>query len=116
MEIANPFSLIIQRLDTLETLIINAIKELTPNLPTISSTKPLTVKEAAAYLNLAVSTVYGMVQRREIPFYKRKKRLYFEPADLAEYVINGRQRTANEIQEAVKNQNLTIKHNGKKNS
>ena len=47
----------------------------------------LTVKEAAKELRLSVSTVYKMVLKKEIPFYKPNgKILYFKREELMDWV------------------------------
>lgn len=58
----------------------------------------LTVEEAASFLNLAVPTIYGMVQRRVIPFSKPGKHLYFCKTELTEWVKESRRKTTSEIQ------------------
>ena len=42
----------------------------------------LTIEEVALYLHLTKVAVYGMVRRREIPFYKIGRRLRFKQNDL----------------------------------
>ena len=42
----------------------------------------LTVDETAEFLNLSVPTIYSKVSRRELPYMKRGKRLYFARKDL----------------------------------
>lgn len=49
-----------------------------------------TIDEAAAFLDLAKQTVYGLVSRNQIPFMKKTKRLYFSKLDLLEYLSEGR--------------------------
>lgn len=47
----------------------------------------LTVKEAARELSLSASTLYKMVSKREIPFYKPNgKILYFKREELMDWV------------------------------
>jgi excisionase family DNA binding protein len=58
----------------------------------------LTVPQAAEFLNLSTSTVYGLVSRREIPNFKRGKHLYFSNTELEEWVKQGRRKTTSEIQ------------------
>ena len=53
----------------------------------------LTIKEAAKLLNLKVPTLYSKVSRREIPFMKVSKRLYFSRKDLINYIKSGQQDT-----------------------
>jgi excisionase family DNA binding protein len=58
------------------------------------------VQEAAAFLNLSVSTIYGKVCRREIPVSKKGK-LYFNKAELIEWIDNGRKSTLAEVASSV---------------
>ena len=62
---------------------------------------PLTVQEAASFVNLAVPTIYGLVSRREIPFSKKGKRLYFLKEELTEWIKTGRRKTIAEIEKEV---------------
>ena len=56
----------------------------------------LTVKEAAQFLNLSTSTIYGKVHRNELPYMKRGKRLYFSSTELLQYLKKGRVKTCEE--------------------
>jgi len=55
------------------------------------------IKQAAEYLSLSVPTVYGLVHRNEIPYYKRGKRLYFLEKDLEVWLKTSRKMTIFEI-------------------
>lgn len=57
----------------------------------------LTIQQAGELLSLSVPTLYGYVQRKEIPVSKRGKRLYFSKLELTEWVKNGRIRTTSEL-------------------
>lgn len=57
----------------------------------------LTIKDAARFLNLSVPTLYGKVSRREIPFMKRGKRLYFSRMELTDYIKSGKVLSDKEI-------------------
>jgi len=57
----------------------------------------LTIREAAEILHLTVPTVYGLVQRSEVPVSKRGKRLYFSKQELTAWIMSGRKRTNSEI-------------------
>lgn len=58
----------------------------------------MTITEASVFLNLAKSTIYGLVCRMEIPVCKRGKRLYFDRDELLSWVKKGRKKTMEEIQ------------------
>lgn len=81
------------KLDELKKLLINSSNQPeTDNL--------LTVSQAAEFLNLSVPTVYGYVQKNEIPVCKRKgtKRLYFSKSQLTDWILEGRKKTNSEIE------------------
>lgn len=46
----------------------------------------LTIREAAEYLAVSVSTLYGWVWQRRIPFIKMGRALRFDPHDLAAFI------------------------------
>ena len=52
------------------------------------SQKPLTIKEAALFLNLSPKTLYGYTSRKAIPFVKRG-RLYFYLHELEAWLKGG---------------------------
>ena len=59
----------------------------------------LTIQQAAELINLSISTIYGLVQRRAIPVSKQSKRLYFSRDELINWIKAGRKKTAQEISE-----------------
>lgn len=61
----------------------------------------LNVKEAAKFLELSVPTMYGYVQKKQIPVMKRHKRLYFSKQELMEWIREGRKKTVSEIRTEV---------------
>lgn len=58
----------------------------------------LNVQQTADFLTLTVPTIYSKVSKREIPFSKRDKRLYFLKSDLIEYLKDGRVKTVTEVE------------------
>ncbi len=64
--------------------------------------KPLTIQQAADYVCKAIPTVYAMVSRREIPHYKRGKKLYFNATELSEWLEDGRRPTTKALLEESK--------------
>jgi len=44
------------------------------------------IEEAALVVSLSKNTIYGMVSRREIPHYKRGKKLYFHKEELQNWI------------------------------
>jgi len=82
------------KLENLERLILSQ-----NNAPQPEEDKLLTIREAAEILHLTVPTVYGLVQRSEVPVCKRGKRLYFSKQELVSWIMSGRKKTIVEIDE-----------------
>ena len=61
------------------------------------------IDQAAETVNLSKHTLYGMVSRREVPFYKRGKKLYFKPCELQAWIgsqkFQSREELATELRE-----------------
>ncbi len=47
------------------------------------------VEDVAKVLGLAIGTIYNLTSRREIPFKKRGKRLYFVPDEILNWIEEG---------------------------
>jgi excisionase family DNA binding protein len=93
---SNPFETLENRLGQIEQLLRQLSINLSNTAP--SQTKDiLNTEEAAEFLNLKVPSIYGLVQRRDIPFSKRGKLLYFSRKELEQWVKEGRQKTVQEI-------------------
>jgi len=57
---------------------------------TQSNTPLMTVREAASFLQISISTLYGWAWQRRIPFVKVGRALRFDKADLEEFVRSHR--------------------------
>jgi excisionase family DNA binding protein len=62
-----------------------------------SSDNLLSISEASKYTHLAKQTLYGLTSRREIPFIKKGKKLYFKRMELEAWIMEGRKLTKHEI-------------------
>jgi excisionase family DNA binding protein len=60
--------------------------------------KLMTIKEAATFLKLKVSTLYEKTAEKTIPHIKRGKRLYFYIDDLETWLKEGKVKTVRELQ------------------
>lgn len=70
--------------DDLKTLLRESIQELVEEQNRqsgINNSDLMTARQAADYLNMAMPTLYGYVNRQQIPYLKRG-RLYFRKTDL----------------------------------
>lgn len=75
--------------------------------------KPLSVSEAAEFLKISKSTLYGKVSDRLIPFMKKGQRLYFDRQELIAWLQAGKQKTLEEIEGEVNN-SLFIRKGGRR--
>jgi excisionase family DNA binding protein len=59
------------------------------------------IRAASQYLGLALSTIYTMTSRREIPHFKRGRRLMFRRSELDQWVQEGKRKTKWEISQEI---------------
>jgi excisionase family DNA binding protein len=57
----------------------------------------LSVDDVCQKLGLKKGSVYNLTHRREIPFYKRGQRIYFDKTELNEWVRSDRRKTITEL-------------------
>jgi excisionase family DNA binding protein len=89
---------------TILTKEVGELKRLLLNKHEQPSTYPeqlFTIQKASEFLSLSVPTIYSKVSRKEIPFMKRGKRLYFSRTELMDYLKGGRKKSQEEIIEVV---------------
>ena len=53
----------------------------------------LSISEASDLLKLSIPTIYSKVCKRELPYFKRGNKLYFNKIELLDYVKAGRRLT-----------------------
>ena len=93
----NPFETIQNKLDRItelqEKLISSQVVTHKNNESEI-----MTIDEASALLSIAKPTIYGYTSSRNIPHFKKGKRLYFIKEDLLKWVQEGKIKTTKEIE------------------
>ena len=52
--------------------------------------------EVCKYLNMKMSTLYQLTHKKEIPFNKKKKTLYFKKDEIDQWITDGKQPTIRE--------------------
>jgi excisionase family DNA binding protein len=79
---------------------LNAIERKIEELAALNK-ETLNFKEAAKYLDVSRSHLYKLTYRKEIPHYKpRGKQVYFERRELDQWLLQNRQKTKAEIEQA----------------
>ena len=59
------------------------------------------VNQAAEFLSIAKATLYGKCCNLLIPHFKKGKKLYFDRAELLDWLKSGKRKTINDINESV---------------
>lgn len=72
--------------EELEQIVVRAVSTALGKSQSKASNEFLSIEEATQLVKLTKNTIYGMVSRREIPFYKRGKKLYFKASELSEWL------------------------------
>lgn len=61
----------------------------------------LNVEEASRLLNLSTATIYSKICKKEIPFNKKGKRIYFCKQELMKWIKSGRVKTYEETKNEI---------------
>ena len=91
----------------LKALIINKAESPTDN------DNPLNIKAVSKLTGLSTPTLYGYVQRNEIPYHKKTSRFYFFKTEIIDWIKTGKQKTLKEL-EAETDEYLSNKNKGLK--
>ncbi|MCG8827619.1 helix-turn-helix domain-containing protein [Tenacibaculum dicentrarchi] len=92
----NPFAQIDARLSNIENLILSLNQ--TPTNQPQELEEPINIKEVAKLTELSVPTLYGYVQRNEVPYYKKGNRLKFFKSEIIDWLKEGKVKTVSEIE------------------
>lgn len=84
-----------QKLENIEKLLLSQTNK---DNPKETEDKLLNVEEAAKFLHLAVPTIRSKASRKELPFMKRGKLLYFSQKELTDYLKKGKVKSNDEIE------------------
>lgn len=82
-----------------ETQLPKAKVNLTDGTCQIDSEKPMTVAEVASFLSRPQSAIYGLINKRSIPCYKRGKRVYFFKEEILAWIKKGKMSCKAEVDE-----------------
>lgn len=88
---------IIARLMSIESTLETILSKVLTIAPQDAEEEIGDIKLAMKVTGLAMATLYGLISRREIPSYKKGKRLYFKRSELDNWIQSGRRKTVDEI-------------------
>ena len=81
-------------------IILNKLTAIESLLEATSQTKPLTLMEAAKFLDLSPSHLYKLTSERKIPHFKPNgKKIYFDEYELVQWLKRKPKRTLEETEE-----------------
>lgn len=88
-------------LNELESLILKTVRAALAELqPAQQPPEYFSLEEAARFLHLKPATVYGLIHRRQIPYYKKRGRIYFRPEEISNWLNASRRMTLDEVSKA----------------
>jgi predicted DNA-binding transcriptional regulator AlpA len=58
----------------------------------------LNIDETAKLIDLAKTSVYGLVHKNKIPYHKKSKRLYFLKSEILDWVKSGKKESKSELE------------------
>lgn len=98
----NPFEVIIEKLNNIENLLKSYRLQDNSKVLQVGSVEILNLDQATEYLSLSKSTLYKFTSQREIPHFKKGKKIYFRKKELDDWMTQLRIATKDEIeQEAI---------------
>ena len=90
----NPFEIIMEKLNRIEVLLQSLN---TSEKNQVAEMEIFNLEKTAKYVSLSKGTLYKMTAQREIPHFKRGKKLYFKKSELDEWLTGCRVLTRAEI-------------------
>lgn len=90
----NPFELILERLDRIEKKLDEIQKEKNQK----SNDELMTIEELANYINYEKTSIYGLVQKRKIPYIKASGKLHFRKYQIDEWLDSRKVKSKSEIE------------------
>ena len=75
----------------------NIIKSMNPSKPSDEDVF-VCIDETVKMVHLSKATIYGLTHRKEIPFHKRGKRLYFLKSEILDWIKSGKQESKSELE------------------
>lgn len=90
----NPFDVLNTRLGGVEALLAEVLKCVQQTNPTVAEVGGLSLAQEVT--NLSKNSIYALVSKRAIPHSKRGNKLYFNRAELLNWVAEGKREVIQE--------------------
>ena len=76
--------------------------------PTTKNDEFLNIEQVASFVGLSKDTIYGLTHKKLIPHFKTGKKLYFNKAEIADWISSKRVKTNQEINQILDSACLEI--------
>jgi len=87
----NPFEILMEKLNQIENLIKSQNNAASDNV--------MNVEQLANYLDLSKSHIYKKTSSKEIPHYKKGKKLYFSKQEINQWILQDKIETFDKIEQ-----------------
>lgn len=94
-----------------KTIAFSMKGELQPLAPSAEQ-QIIWMDDAAKLLNLAKQTIYGLISKGKLPYYKRGRKVYFLRTELETWLLTGKQKTMADEEQSI-NEYLSKRNNKK---
>src|SRR6478609_7930261 len=93
----NPFELLIEKIDRLEKAIEKLSASATSDVSPSRNDEFMNIEQVANFVGLSKDTIYGLTHKKLIPHFKTGKKLYFNKAEVSDWISSKRVKTNQEI-------------------
>lgn len=89
---------LLQEVTYIKNHLLNQSANTPEPMPYPSEDKFLTVTEVSQMLNISKGAIYNMTSTRQIPFFKKGGRVYFDKKEIDEWIRQDRRKTIKQLQ------------------
>jgi hypothetical protein len=99
----NPFDSLARRIDKIESLLVSIDTKLNSfaGINDVPEVDLGDIEFASKITGLAIPTIYTKASKREIPFMKQGKKLYFSKLELLSWIKEGKKKTLSDCEKEV---------------
>lgn len=94
----NPFEIILDKLNRIETLIESLDFTVIDSIEMPKTKNVLNIKELAEFCGISQSCIYKKTSEKTIPHYKNGKRLFFKTEEIEKWMLSTKITTKQEIE------------------
>ncbi len=89
---------ILQKVDYIMNHLLNENASAPKPIPLVPEKELLTVADVSQMLNISKGAIYNMTSTRQIPFFKKRGRVYFDRQEIDEWIRQDKCKTIKQLQ------------------